>query len=299
MWPNKSCVRRRFFSLALTIAMLASSAIAIADQSTTYSGTQASPLLLKILKGVQELSSADTLSLHVWATYSRPDIPSPNLTPLDNIETDIMLKLPTAERVAMLSWLNHSGRTKLYAVGATDNDIGPCVDSIDAANCNAMSSNASGGANTVAVGPTAYRDLTFTLAPSGNQTGGVSIEHGFATVKNDATSETHCLSFRNDSGKKIDGITFIYKIYGQNGQVLTAGSNLRAGSFEPGVEVPGPATAADMSGIRSDSPEKTFLANCWTHTTSMATAELLRASYIAVGVASVTYDDGTHWALGQ
>jgi hypothetical protein len=26
---------------------------------------------------------------------------------------------------------------------------------------------------------------------------------------------------------------------------------------------------------------------------------LLRATYITVGVASVTYDDGTHWALGQ
>jgi hypothetical protein len=118
-------------------------------------------------------------------------------------------------------------------------------------------------------------------------------------VKNDATSETHCLSFKNDSGKKIDGITFIYKIYSQNGQVLTAGSNLRTGSFEAGAEVAGPSTATDLSGIRSDGPDKALLANCWTHTTSMATPVLLRASYIAVGVASVTYDDGTHWALGQ
>jgi hypothetical protein len=54
-----------------------------------------------------------------------------------------------------------------------------------------------------------------------------------------------------------------------------------------------------MSGIRSDGPDKALLANCWTRTTPMATPELLRATYIAVGVASVTYDDGTHWALGQ
>ncbi|MBV8163761.1 MAG: hypothetical protein JOZ91_05795 [Candidatus Eremiobacteraeota bacterium] len=292
-------MKRQLCTLALCIVMVAASTIAVADQSTTYSGTQASPLLLKILKGVQELSTADTLSLHVWATYSRPDIPSPNLTPLDNIETDIMLKLPTAERVAMLSWLDHGGRTKLYAVGATDNDIGPCVDSIDAANCNTLSSSSNSGVNQPLTGPISSRDLPFTLAPAGNQNGGVTIERGFATVKNDATSETHCLSFKNDSGKKIDGVTFIYKIYAQNGQVLTAGSNLRAGSFEPGDDVPGPATAADMSGIRSDSPEKALLANCWTHTTSMATPALLRAAYIAVGVASVTYDDGTHWALGQ
>ena len=292
-------MKRQVCTLVLSMIVLFGSTIAFADQSTTYSSVQASPLLLRILKGVQELSSADTLSLHVWATYSRPDLPSPNLTPLDQIETDIMLKLPAAERVAMLSWLDHGGRSKLYAVGATDNDIGPCVDSIDAANCNAQTASAGGTTNTGAAGPMGYRDLPFTLAQQGNQSGGVSIEHGFATVKSDATSETHCLSFKNDSGKKIDGITFVYKIYSQNGQVLTAGSNLRSGNFDDGAEVPGPATQADMSAIRSDSPEKALLANCWTHTSSVATPALLRASYISVGVVSVTYDDGTHWALGQ
>lgn len=292
-------MKLRLCTLVLSAVLLAGATIAVADQSTTYSGTQATPLLLKILKGIQELSSADTLSLHVWATYSRPDLPSPVLTPLDQMETDIMLKLPAAERVAMLSWLDHGGRSKLYAVGATDTDIGPCVDSIDAANCNAQSAGSGAVANATATGPVASRDLPFTLLQSGNQNGGVTIEHGFSTVKNDATSETHCVSFRNDGAKKIDGITFVYKIFSQSGQVLTAGSNLRSGNFDPGVEVAGPASAAEMSAIRSDSPEKALLGNCWTHTSSMAMPALLRASYISVGVVSVTYDDGTHWALGQ
>ena len=276
--------------------MAAGSVAALADQSTTSSGTGPSALLLRILKGVQELPSPDTLSLHVWATYSKPDLPSPNLTPLDQIETDILLKLSPAERTAILSWLNRGGRSKLYALGVSDADIGPCVEMVDASNCSTASS--SGGGQTASA-PASFRDIPMTLTAGSNQDGGVSIEHGFAIVKNDATSETHCLTFKNIGQKKIDGITFVYKIYSQSGQVLTAGSNLRAGSFEPGADVAGPAAAADLSNIQSDSPDKALLANCWTKTTQMATPELLRASYITVGVASVTYDDGTHWALGQ
>jgi len=285
-------------------ALVAASAVALADQSTTGTGTTVDPLLLRLLKGIQELPAADTLSLHVWSTYSKPDLPSPNLTPLDQIETDILLKLTPVERSAMLTWLDMGGRSKLYALGVTDNDIGPCIDMIDASNCRITSAGGGGSGGGTAVtsaasGPVAARDLPLTLAPGSDQNGGVMIEHGFATVKTNATSETHCLTFKNAGAKKIDGITFVYKLFSQNGQVLTAGSNLRTGSFEPGAEVPGPATAADLAGIRSDGPDKALLANCWTKTTQLATPELLRASYISVGVVSVTYDDGTHWALGQ
>ena len=279
-------------------ALLAGVAIAHADSSTSGSYGQPAPSadLLKVLSGIQKLDSENTLALHVWATYSKPDLPSPNLTLLDQIETAILVKLSPSERAATLTWLDHGGRAKLYALGVSDADIGPCIDMIDAPNCGSPVSNggaAAGGA------PLTFRDLPFTLAPGSNDAGGIQIEHGFAIVKTDATSETHCLSFKNAGSKKADGVTFVYKIYSQNGQVLSAGSNLRAGNFDPGAAVAGPASAADMSGIRSDSPQKALLDNCWTKTTQMATPELLRAAYITVGVVSVTYDDGTHWAIGQ
>ncbi len=289
-------MKQGFLAVALTVVLLSVAAGVAADQSTSSAGVTPSPQLLKILQGIQELDSGGLLAIRVWASYSKPDLPSPNLTPLDQIETDILLKLAPADRSAILSWLDHGGRSKLYARGLTDADIGPCVDNIDAANCNTASSS---GAAAVSAAPPSFRDLPFTLAPGSNQDGGIAIEHGFAMVKTDATSETHCLTFKNAGLKKVDAVTFIYKLHAQNGEVVYAGSNLRAGNFDPGAEVPGVASAADFSSIRSDSPDKEQLANCWTKTTQLATPALLRATYITVGVASVTYDDGTHWALDQ
>jgi hypothetical protein len=141
--------------------------------------------------------------------------------------------------------------------------------------------------------------VPFTVTGGNNQDGGISIERGFAIIKNDATSETHCLTFKNVGQKKVDALTFVYKLHAQNGDVVFAGSNLRAGNFDAGPEVGGPATAPELGSLRSDGPDKMLLDNCWTKSTQVATPGLLRTAYITVGVASVTYDDGTHWALGH
>ena len=252
--------------------------------------------LVKILAAVQKLDQGGTLGLHVWAGYSRPQPPDPALTPLDEIETAIILKLSASERDAMLSWAGHGDRSALLTLGVTNADIGPCIDLIDRGNCNATASH---GGTTAAAAPAAFHDVPFTVAGGNSQDGGISIERGFAIIKNDATSETHCLTFKNVGAKKVDALTFVYKLHAQNGQVVFAGSNLRAGNFDAGQEVAGPATAPELGSLRSDGPDKMLLANCWTKSTTVATPGLLRAAYITVAVASVTYDDGTHWALGQ
>lgn len=236
------------------------------------------------------------LGLHVWAGYSRPQPPDPILTPLDDIENAIIIKLTPSELDATLSWLGHHDRSKLLALGVTNADIGPCIDLVDKGDCNATVSQA-GTTNTVSTAT--FRDLLFTVAAGNNQDGGISIERGFAIVTNDATSETHCLTFKNVGTKKVDALTFVYKLHAQNGEVVYAGSNVRAGNFETGAEVRGPATAPELGTLRSDGPDKTLLANCWTKSTKVATPGLLRAAYITISVASVTYDDGTHWAIGQ
>jgi hypothetical protein len=50
--------------------------------------------------------------------------------------------------------------------------------------------------------------------------------------------------------------------------------------------------------LSSDGPGKELLANCWTRNTAALPA-LLRADHFTVGVAAVTYEDGTNWARGQ
>jgi hypothetical protein len=296
---NTYVVKQSLIALVLGVALLATVSVAASDDSTSpangYGQAVASKELVQLLTYIQKLDQGGLLALHVWAGYSRPQAPAPVLSDLDEIETTITQKLSAGDRDAILSWLAHGDRGKLLARGATNAEIGPCVDNVDHGDCNASISHT--GTTTATAG--AFRDLVFTLAPGNNQDGGISIERGFAFVKNDATSETHCLTFKNVGPKKIDALTFVYKLHAQSGDVVDAGSNVRAGSFEAGSEVAGPATAPDLGGIRSDGPDKMLLANCWTKNTQVATPALLRATYITVGVASVIYDDGTHWALGQ
>lgn len=300
-------MKRWLTAFILGIFLLATiSAVASGDSpqpTNGYGQPIPSKDLIKVLAEVQKLDQGGILGLHVWAGYTRQQPPDPALTPLDDIETAIILKLSPAERDAMLSWAGHGDRSKLLALGVTNADIGPCVDNIDRGNCSVVVSASGGSALLASANPStptaAFHDLPFTVAAGNNQDGGISIERGFAIVKNDATSETHCLTFKNVGAKKIDALTFVYKLHAQNGAVVFAGSNLRAGNFEAGAEVPGPATAPELGTLRTDGPDKDLLANCWTKSTKVATPGLLRAAYITIAVASVTYDDGTHWALGQ
>ena len=298
-------MKRSFAAFILGVFLVSAVSTAAVGDSPAPSNGYGQPIpskdLIKVLAQIQKLDQGGMLGLHVWAGYSRPQPSDPPLTPLDDIETAIIFKLSPSERDAMLSWARHGDRSELLALGVSNADIGPCVDSIDRSDCNAVA--AAGGATNAAASSTttsaAFHDLPFTVAAGNNQDGGISIERGFAIVKNDATSETHCLTFKNVGAKKVDALTFVYKLHAQNGEVVFAGSNLRAGNFESGQEVAGPASAPDLGTLRSDGPDKMLLNNCWTKSTKVATPGLLRAAYMTIGVASVTYDDGTHWALGQ
>ncbi|HEV2037578.1 MAG TPA: hypothetical protein VGQ96_03140 [Candidatus Eremiobacteraceae bacterium] len=289
-------MKHPFMAIVFAFIMLAAAAIATADDSTSatngYGQPVASKELVKVLADMQKLDSTGMLGLQAWAAYAKPEPPELTLSPLDQVESDIMVKLSPPDREAVLSWLNHGGRAKLHARRVSDADIGPCVDLIDLEKCNVAAGHIESASD---LPSRAFRNLPFTVAAGANQDGGIAIERGFAIVKNDATLETHCVSFKNVGQKKVAAVTFLYKIHAQSGQVVVAGSNVRAGSFDPGSIVAGPATAADLVSLRNDSAGKLLLDNCWTKTTQLATAPLLRAAYITVGIAAVTYDDGSHW----
>jgi hypothetical protein len=292
--------------LSLCALFLSVIAIAAAEEPASNVGGYGQPApskqLLAVFKAMQALDAPSVIAVQVWASYTKPEAPETILTAEDQVEAAIA-QLKPPERTAVLSWLDHGGRTKLYALGATDADIGPCVPDVDPKNC-AASSSAPGSASAAASSSTtsstsnAFRDLTFTLAPGLGDGGGIAIERGFAVVSSTSTSETHCLTFKNAGSKKVDAVTFVYKLHAQSGEVVYAGSNVRAGSFEPGTEVAGPNGPGDLAQL-SSGPNKSQLDNCWTKSNSLATPALLRATYITLGVASVTYDDGTHWTPGQ
>lgn len=291
-------VRHPIIALVCTL-MLGIAAIAAAEEPTSASGDAGQPApskqLLAVFKAIQALDAPSVIAVQVWASYPKPEPPETILTTEDQVEAAIA-QLKPPERAGVLSWLDHGGRGKLYALGASDADIGPCVPDIDPKNCAA--STAAGTPANPSNASSPIRDLPFTLAPGQGEGGGIAIERGFAVVKTDATSETHCLTFKNAGTKKADAVTFVYKLHAQSGEIVYAGSNVRAGGFDPGTEVLGPDSPAGLAQLRAG-PNKSQLDNCWTKTNSLATPALLRAAYIVVGVASVTYDDGTHWAPGQ
>ncbi len=268
---------------ALCCLVIVSLGLAASAQSTP------SPQLLKTLQAIQKLDSTNVLVLSTWASYPRPQPPDPVLTTSDAVEVAV-LSLSPSDTEAVLAWLNHTGRGKLYALGATDDDIGPCLPGVDP-KCDSASPSTMTAQN----GAVGFRNLAFTLLP-GTPDGGISIVSGFAIVKADNTLETHCLTFKNDGSKTADAVTFVYKIHSQNGDVVDAGSNVRTGFFSPGAQVAGPASASEMHDFSAADADKTPLRNCWSKSSPIATPALVRASYITVGVASVIYDDGTHWS---
>lgn len=266
-----------------------------AAYASSIAGTQpaASADLRKTLKAIQELDPASVLGLQVWASYPKPEAPSPILSALDEAEAEILTLKPD-DREAVMSWLEQNGRGKLHAQGASDADIGACVPEVDPKNCSLSATQLDQAATSAG----SYRDLSFALASGADAGGGIAIERGFAIVKSDATSETHCLTFKNVGPKEADAVTFVYRLQARTGAVIDAGSSVRAGSFSPGMEVRGPSSAGDLVNP-PDGSDKSQLDNCWTRSAHLAPPALLRATSITIGVASVTYNDGTHWSLGQ
>jgi hypothetical protein len=274
---------KRFCASAVACCLVTGLAVLTASGQSTVS-----PQLIKTLQAIQKLNATDVLVISTWASYPRPQAPDPVLTAADAVEVAIV-GLEPSEEEAVFAWLNHSGRGKLYTLGATDDDIGPCLPDVDP-KCDAASPSSLAAAE-----PTGFRNLAFTLLP-GAPDGGISIISGFAIVKTDSTLETHCLTFKNEGTKTADAVTFSYKIHAQSGDVVDAGSNVRTGFFSPGAQVAGPSSESDLHNDNVAGADKTPLQNCWTKSSPIATPALVRASYITVGVASVIYDDGTHWS---
>ena len=297
MIGKRSSIARRAPVVALALAACALLSLAAAAETAPsavngYGQGVAAQDLLRIMGAIQKLDQGGKLGLQLWAQYPAPSAPEQVLSDLDRIETDIVRVLAPADRDAIFAWLDKGGRDKLYTRGLRDADIGPCVDLIDVAACKSTAAHQRVAAATA----TGFRDLRFEPAATGAETGGISIEGGFAVVKDDDTSETHCLTFKNAGPKKADAVTFVYRFRASSGAVIFAGSDIRAGSFDPGATIAGPGDAAALRSIHSDGPDRALLENCWTRSGQSPNPALARAASISVGVASVTYDDGSHWA---
>lgn len=268
---------RQAAALLATVALLGAAA-------------QPSAKLVEILTTISHFDDASLIAISYWASASNPQAPDVELTDLDRVQTE-SLQLAPAERDALFTWLNHGGRDKLYAVGASDAQIGQCQKLIDEKSCAGAQGQTVAAPGLATAGS---HGLALHLTPS-DPSSGVELEGGFAAVSG-ASILTDCIGFKNTSTKTAAAITFTYQILDPNGSVLEAGSDIVVGSFTPGavVTAPDPSAANGWSGSGGTSPQPS---NCWVKASGQSDPALSSGSGFAVEVASVTYEDGTHWSL--
>lgn len=253
--------------------------------------------LLQILTSIAHFDDAGLIAISYWASDSNPQAPDAPLTDLDQVEIKT-LTLPPGERDALVTWLNHGGRAKLYALGITDADIGPCQPLIDPKDCRIASTPGLVRSSQPSAPPLStsgeQRDLAFHTASDTTAESGISVEGGFASVSSNASVLTHCISFRNTTQKTAAAITLTYKLLSQSGDVITAGSDILVGSFTAGEEISSPGSFAQFQSAQSTGHSPSA---CWVKSSNPSDPMLQQAASFVVEVASVTFEDGTHWSL--
>jgi hypothetical protein len=281
-------MRPTIFALALAVLLSAGAPQAIAADNNCYGPCNNTPsyALLRGLSAIQALGAGDLSALQSWAGNTPVQMPNPVFSPLDQVKAQIVTMQPR-DRDAVVTWLQGKGRGALYARGATDAQIGPCLFPIDPGGCNGPSTGPTPNPN--------YRIIALTLAPEASDASGIVIAGGFAAAKNDGTSLIQCLTFRNAGAKTATMISFTYQLLAYDGTLLESAVNQRSGTFSPSITIAGPAALNDYTTLKGGVGNRDQLNNCWVKDTGLASISILRAGYIAMSVTGVTYSDGTTW----
>jgi hypothetical protein len=240
--------------------------------------------IIELLSTISHFDDASLIAISYWASAQNPQPPDADLTDLDHVEI-ASVQLPPDQRDALFTWLDHGGRQKLLALGLTDDEIGPCQKLIDPQPCKGIA------AAPPSIALSGYRSLTLRLAPA-DPASGLELQGGFAILSGSSTL-AHCIGFRNASNKTAAAITFTYQLLDAANDVLEAGSDILVGSFSPSTTVPNPSPGGIGGWLGGGAAEKPQ--NCWLKT-SDAGATLAHGTTLAVEVASVTFEDGTHWS---
>jgi hypothetical protein len=236
--------------------------------------------LPQVLAQIARLDEASLIAISNWASYPNPEAPDTSMSDLDSAEI-AALKLSPQEQQALFTWLQHGGRSKLHALGISDAQIGPCQPMIDTGCASA----------TVALAPQpGPHELAF--QPQAQSAAGVDVSGGFAVLSADASTLTHCISFRNRTHKTISAITFTYKLLSPAGAVLSAGSDVVVGSFQAGSQIASLSSAGELASATAGGEPPP--ANCWTKAVAPASGQGAAAAF-SVLVSSVTYEDGSRW----
>ncbi|MEO6834658.1 MAG: hypothetical protein ABI231_01950 [Candidatus Tumulicola sp.] len=263
-------MKTRYFAVAfLFVAAVAAAAVRPAAAAP-------SPSLSSVLGTLRSLSDVQFERVTYWARNgsARPFV---SATPDQRAEAEIA-DLGSADRNAVLRWLQGDGRSALYDRGAGDGDIG---------------SRRPNGMTPSSPTPNPYRPLDFASATLGNASAGhIAVYGGFAAAKRDGKAAIVCVSFKNTSSLVARRVLFDLPIADKQGRELGALQLDRRGEFSPGIDINGWSTLSDWQGGIG---HRGYGDNCTLLEQSIASAPLLHAASVSYRVTRVEYADGSVW----
>ena len=261
--------------LALSVFALIASALLTAPPRAR---ADASPALLNVLSEMHALSDNEFRKLYRWANSDPLFAPVNAPSQPDQTEQDI-LALDKKDKKAVLGWLQGKGRAGLYALGVTDEQIGPKYRLLS---------------QEPATTPNRWRGIPITPGPwSRKLQGSTQILNSFVAVSTDGTSSIACVSFKNIGQSEATRIVVDFLFLGANGEKLGDLTLDRHGSFSPNTAVMGYESLSEFR--RSGDPRSE---NCIMEELTSPALPFLQARIAGYVVARAEYADGTVWPPG-
>ena len=257
--------------------------------ATVVARDYASPQLQSTLETLRNLNSSSFQQVVWWA--ANPSPPPSTIIDWQQAEAQV-LALSSRDRDAVLAWLNSRGRGALCERGATDAMIGARRFPID--NFNYISC----GGPAPSPSPSAWR--TVPLASAGLQgsapVGNITVQNGFAAIKNDGSAALVCLSFTNIANVAATRIMFDLPLLDAHSQPITSLHFERTGTFSPNVAIAGPTTLDQyQSSVQGAFTPRSLADNCLMSNQGTAALPLLQTQFVSYRVTGVQYSDGTRW----
>jgi len=266
---------RRLAPLAvLVVALVAALAVSRPEP------VRADAPIYQALTSLRGLSNSSFAHVVTWARNGASQVYAP-VWDYQNAEAGI-LALPGGDRYAILQWLRGNGRGALYALGVSDNYIGPRRPGADYPLATPT--------------PDPYRQLQFATdsldGSAAGQPGNIQVLGGFAAARRDGTSIMACVSFQNNAPQTATLVRFAFPIKDANGNTVATLHLDRKGTFSTGIGIHSYQSYHDWKGGLSN---RGYADNCVNRTVGVAALPILEARFATYAVTYVLYADGTSW----
>ena len=218
-----------------------------------------------------------------WARNGAPQVTNP-IADYEQAEAAI-LNLGSADRQAVLLWLQGNGRAALYARGATDDQIGPLRPDVD-----------SGATPGPTATPNPWRDLKLaSMTLGGSSPSKIAILGGFAAAKRDGTTLIACVSFQNNASVAAKHVVFEFDLLDAGGNTLGKLTLDRTGVFSPGIGIMSFQSFKDWQQLTGGPVNRGYNDNCVRLNNGVAAVPILTARYATYRVTRVEHSDGSVW----